>query len=97
MDKLDSRCLVRVLGHKMGETCMGLNTTSKGLYISFPTPTQTHVSDNRSNVTAVYTQPTCGVQRLLKFCLGRVLRARHRFGQRNLLLFKFGLLSLLIK
>jgi hypothetical protein len=29
MDRLDCSCSVRFLGHKMGETCYGPNTTSE--------------------------------------------------------------------
>jgi hypothetical protein len=43
------RWLVRFLGHKMVETCWGLNTCSEGNKLIFPTPTQTHIFDNRSN------------------------------------------------
>jgi hypothetical protein len=42
-------CLVRFLGYKMGEPCWGLNTKCGGNKLRFPTPTQTHVFDNRSN------------------------------------------------
>jgi hypothetical protein len=31
MDRSDCRCSVRFLGHKMGESCYGLNTISEGL------------------------------------------------------------------
>jgi hypothetical protein len=43
------RFLVRFLGHKMGETCCSLNTESEGNKLIFPTPTQIHIFDNRSN------------------------------------------------
>jgi hypothetical protein len=29
MNRLDCSCSVRFLGHKMGETCLGLNATSE--------------------------------------------------------------------
>jgi hypothetical protein len=43
------KCLVRFLGHKMSETCWGLNTSSVDNELSFPTSTQTHIFDNRGN------------------------------------------------
>jgi hypothetical protein len=38
-----------LLGHKMGETCCGRNTKSRGNELSFLTRTQTHVFYNHSN------------------------------------------------
>jgi hypothetical protein len=43
------RCLVRFLGHKMGETYCGQNIKSGGNKHIFLMPTQTHVFDNCSN------------------------------------------------
>jgi hypothetical protein len=71
MDRLDCSCSVRFLGHKMGETCQGLNTTSKRNCVSFPTPRQTPVSDNRTNGYGHLSTTTCRVHRLLKFFRGR--------------------------
>jgi hypothetical protein len=50
MDRLDCKCFIRFLEHKMGETCWRLSTRSRGNKISFLTPTQTHIFDNWSNV-----------------------------------------------
>jgi hypothetical protein len=41
--------LIRFLGPKICKTCSGQNTKSRGNKLSFLTPTQTHISDNRSN------------------------------------------------
>jgi hypothetical protein len=49
LDGLGHECLIRFLGHKEGETCWGLNTETGGSQLSFPSPTQTHVFDNRNN------------------------------------------------
>jgi hypothetical protein len=49
MDRLDIQVLIRFLGHKEGGTCWGLNTKSGGNQLSFLTPTQKHVFNNRSN------------------------------------------------
>jgi hypothetical protein len=49
LDRLGIHVLGQVLGHKMGETSWGLNTSSEGNKVSFLTPTQTHVFDNCSN------------------------------------------------
>jgi hypothetical protein len=48
MDWVDP-CLFRFLGHKIGETCYGQNTKYGCNKLSFPTPTQTHIFDKRSN------------------------------------------------
>jgi hypothetical protein len=37
---------------------------SVGNMLSFPTPTQTHILDNRATVMAIRTQPTCIVQQI---------------------------------
>jgi hypothetical protein len=49
LDKLGLKCLIRFLAHREGKTCWGLKTTSGGNQLSFSSPTQTHVFDNRSN------------------------------------------------
>jgi hypothetical protein len=50
MDRLDGKCFIRFLGHKMGETYWGLSTRSRGNMLSFPSPTQTQIFDNQSNI-----------------------------------------------
>jgi hypothetical protein len=60
------RCLVRFLGHKIGETCWGLNTRSEADLLSFLTPTQTHVFDAHSHGYGHFGTATCGVSSLLK-------------------------------
>jgi hypothetical protein len=67
MDRFGCSCSVRFFGHKMGETCCGPNTAFERNRVSFLTPTQTHVSDNRSNGYGLLNTATCGVHRLLKF------------------------------
>jgi hypothetical protein len=62
-------CLVRSLGHKMGETCWDLNTWSEDHLLSFPTPTQTQVSDAHSHGYGHFSTATCGVRDLLKIGL----------------------------
>jgi hypothetical protein len=49
LDRLGHKCLIRFLGHKEGKTCWGLNTKTVGNQLSFLTPTQIHIFDNRSN------------------------------------------------
>jgi hypothetical protein len=49
LDRLGHKCLIGFLGHKDGETCWALNTKTARYQLSFPTPTQTYVFDNRSN------------------------------------------------
>jgi hypothetical protein len=68
MDILDCSCSVKFLGHKMGETCLGLNTSYERNRVRFPMPTQTHVSDNRRNGYGHLNTGMCGVRWLLKFC-----------------------------
>jgi hypothetical protein len=60
------RCLVRFLGHKMIETCCGQNTWSEDHLLSFPMPTQTHISDMHSHGYGHFGTATCGVRDLLK-------------------------------
>jgi hypothetical protein len=60
------RCLVRILGHKMGEICWGLNTRSEAHLPSFLTPTQTHISDAHNHSYGHFGIVTCGVSDLLK-------------------------------
>jgi hypothetical protein len=58
--------LGQFLGHKMGETCWGLNTRSKAHLFSFLTPTQTHVSDAHNHSYGHFGTAMCGVSGLLK-------------------------------
>jgi hypothetical protein len=48
LDRLVYRCMVKFLGHKMCKNCLVLHTCYVGNKLIFPTPTQTHVFDNRS-------------------------------------------------
>jgi hypothetical protein len=66
LDRLVYRCLVRFLGHKMNETCWGQNTRSENHFLSFPTPTQRHVSDAHSHSYGHFSTATCGVSSLLE-------------------------------
>jgi hypothetical protein len=66
LDRLVYRYLVRFLGHKISETCYGLHTRSEYHLLSFPTPTQTHVSDAHSHSYGHFGTATCGVSGLLK-------------------------------
>jgi hypothetical protein len=53
--------LVRLLGHKMGETYWGLNTRSEDYFLSFPTPTHHMILMTITMVTVIQRQHSCGV------------------------------------
>jgi hypothetical protein len=67
------RCLVRFLQHKMVETCWGLNTRSEAHFLSFPTPTQTNISNTHSHSYGHFRTAACGVSGLLKIRLSNGL------------------------
>jgi hypothetical protein len=60
------RCLVRFFGLKMSETYRGLHTRFEDHLLSFPTPTQTHISDVHSHGYGRFGTATCGVTGLLR-------------------------------
>jgi hypothetical protein len=90
LDSPDILVLDQVFGPQRGETCWGLNTKTGGNQLSFPTPTQTHVSDNRCNgygrLTTAHVWSSAGrcnsEQRT-------VWGSFHGFGQRRLQLLLF--------
>jgi hypothetical protein len=61
----------------MGETCWGLNTISEDHFLSFPTPTQAHVSDAHNHGYGYFSTATCGVSGLLK---NRIIERVGAFG-----------------
>jgi hypothetical protein len=77
LDRLVYRCLVRFLGHKIGETGWSLHTRSEDHLLSFPTPTQTHVSDINRHSYGHFSTATCGVSGLLE---NRVIEQVEAFG-----------------
>jgi hypothetical protein len=50
----------------MGETCRGLHTRSEDHFLSFPTPMQTHISDDHSHSYGHFGTATCRVSSLLE-------------------------------
>jgi hypothetical protein len=66
LDRLVYRCLVWVLGHRMSETCWGLDTRSEAHLLTFPTLAQTHLSDAHNHGYGHSSTTTCGVSGLLK-------------------------------
>jgi hypothetical protein len=77
LDRLAYMCLVWFLGHKMGETCWGLNTRPEAHFLSFSMRTHTHVSDMHSHSYAHFDTATFGVSGLLK---NRVIERVGAFG-----------------
>jgi hypothetical protein len=77
LNRLVYRCLVRFLCHKMGETCRGLNKRSNDHFLSFPTPTQIHISDAHSHSYGHFSTATCGASGLLE---NRVIERIEVFG-----------------
>jgi hypothetical protein len=54
----------QVSGHKKRESWRGSVMDSLGYFLSFPTPTDTHVFGNHSNGYHNLSTATCGVQRI---------------------------------
>jgi hypothetical protein len=77
LDRLVYRCLVRFLGHKVDETGWDANKRSEAHLLSFPTPTQRHISHSNGHSYGHFGTTTCGVSGLLK---NRIIERVGAFG-----------------
>jgi hypothetical protein len=66
LDRLVKQVNGQVSGHKMRETCWGLNTDSEGHLLCFSLPTHTHVSDTHSHSYGYFGTAMCRVSGLLE-------------------------------
>jgi hypothetical protein len=65
-DRLVIHVLDQVFGHKMSETCWGLNISSEAYLLSFLMPTQTHISYAQSHGYGCFGTATCRVNCLFE-------------------------------
>jgi hypothetical protein len=67
----------QVFGPQDGETCWALNTRSEAHLLSFPMPTQTHISDAHNHSYGHFSTTTYGVSGLLE---NRIIEQVAAFG-----------------